>query len=69
MATRQERGKSMKNSDGYFVGFDISEKDMSVATIIRRTEDGRMQVVRTLFGKDADEFYKLFEEDERSITI
>ena len=59
----------MKNSDGYFVGFDISEKDMSVAMIIRRTDDGHMQVVRTLFGKDADEFYKLFKEDNRSITI
>lgn len=59
----------MKNSDGYFVGFDISEKDMSIAMIIRRTDDGRMQVIRTLFGKDADEFYKLFKEDEHSVTI
>lgn len=59
----------MKNSDDYYVSFDISEKDMSIVMIIRRTDDGCMQVVRTLFGKDADEFYKLFKEDGHSITI
>lgn len=49
----------MKDKVTYTIGVDISDKDESVLTIVKR-EGLKLNIVATFYGKEAEEKYQEF---------
>lgn len=48
----------LKISESYLVGVDVGLGDEPCVTVVKREDHGRLKVVKTIFGEEAEALYE-----------